>query len=230
MTITAREIIGDALNDTGVLDVQETMKAEQAEQGLKTLNRIIDRWRGQRLYVYAIKDVQASFSGASATVGDGLTVNTEHPVRFEPGCYYVVNGIAFQLPSWELTQYNSIILKATPGDYPQGFYYDRQIPGHVYVWPVPAVAVEYHFQVMQKLDAFADLDTAYTLPDGYKDALHYTMCERLPKAYNLPVDPTDVAEASKARAVIRRANTQVPILQVWPYQNTRLNILTGQVQ
>tara|TARA_R110000868_G_scaffold147948_3_gene369599 strand:+ start:170 stop:862 length:693 start_codon:yes stop_codon:yes gene_type:complete len=228
MTIAARTLINDALGECGVLDPAESMTAEQAAQGLGVLNRIIDRWRGQRLYVYAIDDISATFSGATASVGAGQTVNTESPIRFEDGCFYRIANIDYPLPQWELTQYNQIALKTTSvSSYPQGFYYDRDIPGTVTVWPVPAVAIEYHFQVMKKLSSFADLDTAYSLPDGYHDALHYTLCERIPTAYNLPINPADVAQAASARQVIRRANARVPILDLAPNQNMRVNIFTG---
>lgn len=228
MTITARTLVTDALNDIGVLDPTETATAEQSSHGLRVLNRIIDRWRGQRLYVYAIDDVVATFSGASATVGTGQTVNTEAPIRFEDGCFYRIANIDYPLPQWELTQYNQIALKTTSvSSYPQGFYYDRDIPGTVTVWPVPATAIEYHFQVMKKLSSFATLDTVYSLPDGYQDALHYSLCERLPAAYNLPVNPADVAQAATGRQVVRRANARVPVLELAPNQNMRVNIFTG---
>jgi hypothetical protein len=230
MTITARDIIGDALGDIAVLDPGETMTGEMATTGLRTLNRVIDRWRAQRLYVYAIKDVTATFSGATASVGTGLTINTEHPQRFEDGCFYRIGGIDYRLPKWDLTQYNSLYLKTTAGQYPQGFYYDRAIPGTVSVWPVPSTAIEYHFMVATLMSSFADLDTAYSFPDGYADAFHYTMCERLAPGYNLPPDPVLNANARAARTVIKKLNTQVPLLQVIPLGPARANILTGDIQ
>ncbi len=227
---TARELIDDALGDIGVLDPMETMTAEQAQHGMRTLNRIIDRWNAQRLHVYSVRDVVATFSGASASVGPGLTVDTSHPLRFEPGSYYVKSGMSFPLPIWSREDHAAVVLKAQAGEFPQGAYYDRQIPGTVLVWPVPSAPLEYHFQALVKLSEFADLDTDYSLPDGYKDALFYALCERLPRAYNLPVDPGAAAEAAKARAVIRKNNTIVPVLDAGPRGNGRLNVLTNQRQ
>ncbi len=226
MSITARTLVEDALQDCGVLDPIETMSAEQADHGLRSLNRIIDGWRARRLYVYTITDVAASFSGASATVGSGLTVNTDAPVRFEPGCYYVKDGATYPLSLLDAQGYASIQGKADQGD-PVAIYYDRAIPGNVYVWPVPTTSRTYHFLVMRKLSAFADLDTTYSLPDGYQDALHWTLCERIPRAYNMPVSAADVAEAAKARAAIMRANTTVPILSATPDSGARINIING---
>lgn len=224
---TARVLVQDALADVGAIDATETMSADQAAHGLRTLNRIIDGWRSQRLYVYALTNVQASFSGATATVGTSLTINTEAPVRFESGCYYVVDDESYPLEQWTAEQYNAIGSKSDGSTHPQGFYYDRKIPGTVTVWPVPSSAVEYHFMVMQKLSAFADLTTDYTLPDGYVDALHYTLCERLPTAYQLAVDPVNVAEARRARNRIRKNNVRVPVLSTGLQESPYTNIISG---
>ena len=226
---TARELISDALGDIGVLDPVETMTAESAQHGLRTLNRILDRWRAQRLHVHTVSDVVATFAGASAAVGPGLTINTPHPLRLEPGCYYVRGGLSFRLPVWSREDYNAVILKGMAGEYPQGVYYDRQTAGTVRVWPVPSSPVEYHLQVMAQLPDFADLDTDYQLPPGYRDALFYSLCERLPRAYNLPVDPGAAAEAAKARATLRKNNTEAPVLST-AESDARFNILSNQYQ
>lgn len=227
---TARELIEDALGDIGVLDPVETMTAEQAQHGIRTLNRIVDRMNAQRLHVYAVRDVSATFSGATATVGPGLTVDTSHPLRFETGNYYVRSGMSFPLPLWSREDYNAVVLKTQAGEYPHGVYYDRQIPGNVFLWPVPSAPLEYHFQVVAKLSEFADLDTDYSFPDGYRDLFFYSLCERLPRAYNLPVDPGAAAEAAKARAAVRKNNTNVPVLDAAKLGPARLNILTNQFQ
>lgn len=227
MTITAQTLIQDALLDVGAIGDGEAMSAAQAAHGLRSLNRIIDGWRARRLYVYALTNVQASFSGATATVGASLTVNTEAPLRFEPGCYFVIDGESYPLPEWTIEQYNSIGSKTDGSTHPQGFYFDRKVPGTVTVWPVPASTVEYHFMVMQKISKFADLSTEYALPDGYEDALHYTLCERLPTAYQLPVDPMNAAAARAARDRIRRNNVRVPVLSVGLEESPYHNILNG---
>ncbi len=227
---TARTLIEDALGDIGVLDPNETMTAESAEHGLRTLNRIIDRWQAQRLYVWTTTEVVASVSGASATIGPGLQFDCVQPQELQPGCYYVRSGMSYPLPVWQREDYNAKILKAQAGEYPQGVYYDRQIPGKVYFWPVPSAPLECHLQVFTRLPVFANLDTDYKLPDGYQDALFYTLTERLPAAYNLPVSQTAVTEAARARRVIKAANSEIPVLQIGSISTGRLNILTNQRQ
>lgn len=229
-SITARTLINDALGNIGVLDATETASAEQAQHGLRTLNRIIDSYNAKRLAIYAVKEVVTSFAGASAAIGTGLTIDTDTPLRLMNGNYYVRSGISYPLPLWSREAYNAVILKATPGEYPSGIYYDRQIPGTVYVWPVPSVAPQYHLQVMAKMSSFVDLDTAYKFPDGYQDLLFYTLCERLPAAYNFPVNPADSAEATRARLAVGKNNTNVPILDTIQGVGSRWNIYSNQFQ
>ena len=223
---TARDLIGDALGDIGVLDPMETMSAEQAAHGLRALNRIVDSWVAQRLMVQAVRDVVATFAGASATIGPALTIDTPTPLRLEPGCYYVKSGISYPLPLWSREDYNARVLKSQAGEYPQGIYFDRLTPGNVYVWPVPSAPVEYHLQVLFQLSQFADLDTVYTLPPGYHDALYWSLCERLPAGYNLPVNPESNQQAQNARSILRRNNTVVPVLDA-TRRVTGGNILAG---
>lgn len=226
----ARTLISDALGDIGVLDATETMTAEMATHGLRTLNRIVDRWNAQRLSVFAVREVAGSFSGASATIGPALTINTPHPLRIEEGAYYVKSGISYPLRIWSREDYASVILKSTAGDYPQGIWYDRLIPGTVYVWPVPSVVTEYHLPIMYQFAEFADLDTDYSFPAGYVDAFFYTLCERLPAAYNLPVDPSARAQGMAARRAIKINNTEVPKLSTISDGTGRFNILSNTRQ
>lgn len=211
---TARELISDALGDIGVLDPIETMTAEQAAHGLRTLNRIIDSWSAQRLMLHAVSDVVATFAGASASIGPGLTIDVPHPLRLEPGCYYVRSGISYPLALWDRETYNATVMKGMAGEFPQGIYFDRQLPGTVYVWPVPSAPIEYHLQTMQQLSKFTGLDINHDFPAGVANALHWALCERLPAGYNLPVNPESKSQALASRAALRKNNTVVPILSV----------------
>lgn len=223
---TARDLITGACEDIGALEVGGTMDGTMLEHGLRTLNRLIDAWRAKSLYVHALTNVQASFSGTGATVGTGQTVNTATPLRFVDSCYYVKDGTSYDLPLWTADQYFAIREKAEAGEYPEGFYFDGAIPGAVHVWPVPSASVEYHFIVMKKLSEFADLDTDYSLPDGYESALHDELCLRLARAYQLPVTQEMVNSALSTRLAIKRNNTKPVLLSAMPDKGTRPNIIS----
>jgi hypothetical protein len=204
-----------------------TMTANMLASGLRTLNRTIDAWRAKSLYVHALTNVTANFSGSGATVGSGQTINTDAPLRFVDSCYYVKSGTSYPLPLWTQKQYFAITSKTEVGEHPEGFYFDGNVPGVVHVWPVPSASVEYHFVVMKKLSEFADADTAYSLPDGYKAALYDELCVRLPAVYAQPTNPIHVQASIVSRNAIKRNNTKPIILSAEPDVGQRENIISG---
>lgn len=224
---TARNLLSDALADIGVIGASETAGGDMLAHGLRALNRIIDRWRARSLYVHALTNVTANFAGTGATVGASLTINTDAPLRFVDSCYYVKSGTSYPLPMWTHDQYFAITSKTEVGEYPQGFYFDGNVPGVVHVWPVPAASVEYHFVVMKKLSEFADIDTDYSLPDGYEAALHDELCVSLPPAYQLPVNPVHAQASIASRNAIKRNNTKPIILSASPDATARTDIISG---
>lgn len=223
---TARNLLGDALLEIGAISAGESMDGDMIAQGLRALNRIIDAWRAKSLYVHALTNVAANFSGSGVTVGTGLTINTAAPLRFMDECYYIKSGTSYPLPQWTHKQYHSIQAKTEVGEYPQGFYFDGSVPGVVHVWPVPSASVEYHFVVMNKLSEFADIDTDYSLPDGYEAALHDELCVRLPPAYTLPINPAHVQASITSRNAVKRNNTK-PIILSATDNGSRPNIISG---
>lgn len=209
---TARQLIQGSMIDIGALDANETMDADQANQGLRVLNRIIDQWRASRLYVWAIKEVVANVTGQSATIGPTGTFVTPHPQKLWGGCYYVRNGQSWPLEVLERESWDLILTKAQSGNDMTAVYYDRQIPGTVYFWTSPSTATEVHLQVLVQLPEFSDLDTDVSLPDGYYAALAATLNEKLPRVYGLPVDPLAPREGATARRIIKRANVDIPLM------------------
>lgn len=221
----ARQLIQDVLIEIGALDATETMKAPAAQLALRTLNRIMDRWQASRLYVYCVSEVVATVGGQSATIGPGLQFNCATPQALHAGCYMVRSGMSYPLDVWTREAYNAITLKSQANDYPFGVFYDRM--GTVFFTGVPSPA-EFHLQVLARLPKFASLDIDYALPDGYEDALYWTLCERLPGQFNLPVPAIAAVEARNAQRTIRRANAMVPTLDVGSDPRSRFNILTNR--
>lgn len=231
MAVTARSTIQGALKLAGILSPFETMSSTSADDGLVILNNLVDGWNLERLYIYTISDVVATFAGASATIGPAMTINTVRPIRIESG-FYRRSGIDYPLRIIDVDAYNAIGLKTVSGDYPEVLYYTGDSPtGMVYVWPVPS-ANEYHLQVMSQLTEFADLDTSYSLPQGYRKALMYSLAEELAGMYDMELSPIQAKIAVGARRSLKRANVVVPGLTYTGPQNSnengRINILSNQ--
>lgn len=231
MSVTARATIQGALKLIGVLDPAETMSPEDSDDGLIMLNNIVDAWNLERLNIYTITEVVATFAGASATIGPGQQINTPRPMRIE-SAFYRRSGIDYQLRIVDVDEYNAITLKTVSGDYPEVMYYNGDSPtGTVFVWPVPA-SNEYHLQVQSQLTAFTDLDDLHTLPQGYQKALMYTLAPEMALLHQRTVPPLVMQTAMQIRRSLKRANVVVPLLDPAMPANSaaggRINILSNQ--
>lgn len=222
MPVTARATIQGALKLIGVLDPAETMTPEDSDDGMLMLNDMVGAWNIERLNLFAISNVTASFAGASATIGPAMTFNTPRPIRIESG-YYRKDGIDYQLDIINDATYNSISMKAISTDFPEVLHYDQNSPtGLVYVYPGPSSVTTYTLQVLSQLVAFADLDTAYYLPQGYAKALKYALAIELAPLYKKEAPPTVVRVYITAMRSLKRANVDVPDLKIDLPGNTAL--------
>lgn len=231
MSVTARATIQGALKLIGVLDPAETMSADDASDGLTMLNNMADAWNLERLNIYTISEVVATFAGASATIGPGMQIDTARPVRVE-SAFYRRSGIDYPLAIISSEEYDKIGMKNVSGDYPEVLHYNANSPtGVVYVWPVPS-ANEYHFSVQKQLTEFADLDEVHTLPQGYQKAMMYALAVELAPLYRLEAPASIIRIAINMMRILKRANVVVPKLSVSLPSNSaetgRINILSNQ--
>lgn len=231
MAVTARATIQGALKLIGVLDPTETMSADDSADGLTLLNNIVDAMNVDRLNIYTITEVVATFSGASATIGPGMQINTTRPMRLE-SAFYRRSGIDYPLRIIDVDEYSGISLKTVSGDFPEVMYYTGDSPtGMVYVWPVPA-SNEYHIQVQSQLTAFEDLGTVHTLPQGYAKALMYLLAPEMALLHQREASPSVIRIGVGTMRSLKRANVTVPLLDVQVPGNTasagRINILSNR--
>ena len=231
MSVTARATIQGALKLIGVLDPAETMSAEDAADGLTMLNNLVDIWNVERLNIYTITEVIATFAGASATIGPGMQINTPRPMQID-SAFYRRSNIDYPLRIIDVTEYNGIGLKTVSGDYPEVLYYTGDSPtGKVFVWPVPS-ANEYHLQVQSQLTSFEDLDTLHTLPQGYSMCLMYELAPIMATLHQRQVPASVEATRMRIMRSLKRANVNVPLLSTKLPGNSagagRINILSNQ--
>jgi len=231
MGVTARATIQGALKLIGVLDPAETMQSADSDDGLFMLNNMVDAWNLERLSIFSLTELPVTFSGASATIGPLMTVNTPRPIRIE-SAFWRRSSIDYPLRVVTDQEYSDISMKSSSGD-PEVIYYDAGSPtGSVYVWPVPA-STDYRITVLNQLTAFADLDTLYDLPQGYAKALMYALAIELAPLYQKEASTTVARVYVNVMRTLKRANVVVPILCAPLPGNTgndigRINILNNQ--
>lgn len=231
MSVTARSTITGAMKLLGVISPVEALAPEDAADGLIMLNNIIDAWNLESLFIYTVNETVVTFAGASATIGPAMTINVTRPVSID-SAFYRKSGIDYPLRVIDAAEYNSIGQKTLSSEYPEVIYYDGNSPtGTVYVWPVPS-STAYHIQLASQLSEFATLDTVYTLPQGYRKALMYTLAPELAPMFKRNVPPSVEKIGINVRRVLKRANTTTQAMTMLIPSNSanggRINILSNQ--
>lgn len=216
-------IINLALKISGVLGVGQTALAEDVNDAFLTLNMMLSQWQNKRWLVWHLITVSYTSTGAeSYTVGPGQQYNlAERPDRLEAAFFRQLipstpNQIDYPLEIISAREtYNNIALK-TLTSFPSYIFYDSGYPvARIYPWPLPqANLYSVHITVKAPLKNFTSLTQAINLPPEYNAALLYSLAARLRPAYQLPPEPSIIALAKDALAVIRGSNAQIPRLQL----------------
>lgn len=220
MPVTGRTICSDALIEIGALAAGETATPEDLDLALGKVNRLFDNWNAERCAVFA--DVFTTFtitpSLSPHTIGPtGTFVVTQRPMEIPDGgagLVLVASNPDVRIPitvrdaQWWAGQSVKALTSAIPTD----LYYEPTWPnGNLFLWPVPTVANGLELQLRTLLAAIT-LDTTFSLPPGYRDAITLTLAESLvsPLGAASKVAPTLPADATKARARIFGANDVTP--------------------
>lgn len=204
---TAQDIIKAALRKIGVLGVGQSLSAEEAQDGLDQLNRLLSRWaaEGDVIYNKTFENFPLSAGVSSYTIGTGQTFNTARPVNFLSG--FVRNVTTdYGLTLWDYNQWSSTSDKTITG-IPTNVFYDGNYPvATIRLYPTPDAAYTLYMWSEKPLTAFAGLSTAVDLPEGWEDALIYNLAVSLAPEYDRNANETVIALARETRGNVQRLN------------------------
>ena len=199
---TARSIISGAMTfGLNRLSPGETLDADVAALCLEALNHIADEWNGSKSFLFReIFTVGSALTGTSGTLGttwSGLVSGDEIL-----GATVLDGGVDIPMMPLSLAQYANIAIK-TLSTIPSLYAHDGAAT--VYIYPAP-VAKVITLRTKQVVSDFADLDTDYSMPKGYKSALAALLTEKM-----APVLLGSITQpiANAARAARSRVASQV---------------------
>lgn len=218
MADTALSIITDAFRQIKVYAPGVTLADQDAEQGLTCFNEMLDEWSNNEWMCYA--NVEQSFTlvpGKQAyTIGTsgGADINATRPLAIltGQGAAYItdVNGIRTPVNVIEQDQWNMIGLLTTQSQLPDTLFYDPQFPlGILNVFPQPSIAYTLSFDARLQLANLANLNSAFSLPPGYRAACKNNLAIRLWPYYKQG-DPTPflIGLATQTLGTVKRTNTK----------------------
>ena len=234
-TYTAGDQINGALKLLGVLAENETPSAATSQDGLTSLNQMIDSWNTERLSVYSTQDQVFSWSPnfATRTLGPTGDFVGNRPILVDDSTYFrdPSANISFGIKLINQQQYDGIAVKTVTSTYPQVMFVNMTYPDiTMTVYPVPTKVLEWHFVSVEELTQAALLSTTLAFPPGYMRAFKYNLaCEIAPEFGIEPsAQVSRIAMASKRN--LKRINNPDDIMSL-PYSivatRQRFNIFAG---
>lgn len=220
---TWTQIVNLALRDSGVAPAGLTPNAQMQQDALFRMQMMIDEWRANRLYVYHLVDLPLICTDGkqSYTVGPGGDFNVPREPNVEDAFLRQVvpsTGTPVDFPLFVTRtrqDYDQIRLKSLRASPSSMLFYDAGWPlGAVYPWPIPSSNFELHIIMRAVLDNYwMDPTLTINLPNEYNRAIYANLVVNLCAAHRKPVHKVFERMATVTMKTIKRANTQVPLLQ-----------------
>jgi hypothetical protein len=205
---TALELIKAAMRQLGVIATGETPTAAEAADGLSALNDVLETWTTEALSVWTVQTLPfTATAGVGAySIGPTGTFVTDRPVRVL-SLYSSIDGVDYPAQEWPYEQYQAVAVKATSSTWPDRYAYLNNFPdGQLFLWPVPATALQLQIGVQQQLTAVPDIATTITYPPGYYRALQWSLAAELSSQYGVELNGQQIAMVNGTKAAIKRAN------------------------
>lgn len=218
--MTGQDLLTSSLRILGVLASGESPSANEANDGLVSLNSLIDSWSNESLLITSrVREVFPLVpSQQTYTMGVGGNFNTSRPQAIENALIQLTsNNPVIEIPMGILNkdQYAGVTLKTLLSTYPLYIYCDENYPlANISVYPVPQTNNNLVLYSWKPLTNVASLTTALSLPPGYERALRYNLAIDLAAEYGRQVPEVAAAIATEAKAAIKRMNIGPQYLQV----------------
>ena len=210
--MNALEIITAAYESCNRLSPGETLSADDAAFGLRRLNLLVDEMSAVNGFLFKNTLTSAVQTG-HITLGSGAWS------AINPGDEIVsatANNLAISPIS--LKQFNELYqpdITGMPSVWAQDGF------NTVRIWPVPA-GHTIKLQTRSGASEFADYETDYITPDGYKSALSAALAVRIAPSVMANIPASLLSAERKAMGAINKYDPM--ILNVESYMNTRARV------
>lgn len=205
---TVRELLSSSLRLITVIGAGETMTAEDASDGLKTLNQMLESWSadGTVINSKSVDTISLTSGDAVYTMGVGGDINAARPA--------VINFITvkqgdsdYTLNVWGSEVYATVENKVIQG-LPQDVYVDNgSALLTLTLSPVPYAGLTMSVYSEKPLSTLT-LDTVLSFPPGYEKAVRYNLAVELAPEYEREASATVQRVAHESLLVIKRNNSQ----------------------
>lgn len=184
-TDTVRALVEDAHRKIGVVAFDEPMTADQANNGVRALNRMLKGWQNKGYSLWAKASQSVALTGAAV-----YTLDPVRPMEIL-SCRFKQNGVERPMLPFPRDEYDSLPVKDSKGT-PTTYYYDRQREAaRLYIWPLlfPVTAATLEITFTREFEDMG-LNDQPDVPVEWYDTVVYNLAARLADDYR--VDPGNV--------------------------------------
>lgn len=213
--VAASTMIARAMRLIGQISPGVDPTVDEYATCLDSMNTLLDAWRNEKLMCTAMLDENFQLVAAqpSYTVGSGMDLNTNRPVKIDQA-YVVVDGISHTLRQWSAEEYAAIVSKGLTSPIPQGFYYAPDMPaGNIWIYPIPSAGSTLHVLTWTPQMSFATSATTAYLAPGWKQAIETNLAIEIAPEFDMEASQTVTRMAMKAKAGIKTVNAQPIMLE-----------------
>ncbi|HYC00464.1 MAG TPA: hypothetical protein VEC57_15105 [Candidatus Limnocylindrales bacterium] len=212
---TTRELLIGSLRELALIDPIDPVPPEMLQYALDTLNRLLDLWnaKGQGPYAELFSTFTLTPSLSPHTIGPSTAT---WPLAKRPkailSASLIVSSVYSPITVRDAQWYAALPSPAQTGAIVTDVFYNpTTVNGSLYFWPVPTTAYQVRLQTKGILAALA-LEDAFTLPEGYEEALRLTVAERLAPSFGVALTAETVQHARDARSTVFGNNDTAPRL------------------
>lgn len=243
MQLKVQDIIIDAMNLIGVIEISETPTAAEMQTGLKALNMMLDRWSAHRLMLRSTTSLTKTLTPGKYvyTVGTSTSdITSNKPLRIDSAFLRDTNGQDYPLEIMPKSAYEELQDKSYSQSIPAALFYDPGVAqqteqeGALYLYPIPDSSMTYvlHLDYDDYMSEFSTLTAVITFEPAYYEALVYNLALRLYRRYHTdtarPVPEDIIALASVSMKTLENLNaTQPRAAMDVPGKLSSFNIYTG---
>lgn len=209
------ELIKAGLRSLNVLAAGEEPTGAEAQDGLVTLNLMLNTFCGDGLMLFTegSDDFPLIASQQTYTYGTGGDFDKPRPSYIDR-CSAVILSNPAQPIEYPLKQFTTqewqeqVPVKTVAGNLPLAIYDDGSFPlRNITFWPLASDNVVFRSYTMQKLTQFADLQQVASFPEGYLEAFKHNLTIRLAVDYpGAPLSPVTIGLAASTLAQIKSNN------------------------
>ena len=223
---TANDLIRAAMRLIQVSAVDTDLTASELQDGLESLNRMLDSWSADELTLYqVIREQFPLVSGQNPyTMGYGGDFNTSRPMKIVDAYLILNNGsipVSYPMQVLGYDDYNAVRLKTLSTNFPNYIYYQPSFPiAEVYIYPIfapndPATQGPAYINLTswKPFDMVTDPTAYMEYPPGYWEAIVFNLAVRIAEEYQFDMRPTTVQLAVSALKRIKRLNQRTVTLQ-----------------